>query len=102
MNRVLAALAYRNRGPDCLISNDPASLIDSAVQILVAGEAVPVDAVTVSQPISSAAQGEVFMTAVEDAASEHHLVVEATLGRGRVRVKLSRGSRPQGTLHGEK
>jgi hypothetical protein len=101
MNRVLAALAYRKRGPDFRASNDPASLIDSAVQTLVAGAAVPIDAVTMSQPVSSPAQGEAFMRAVEDAASEHHLVVDATVSYGRVRVRLSPQTDPQKARHGE-
>lgn len=102
MNRVLAALANRKRGADRPTSDDPASLIDSAVQILAAGEAVPIDAVTMTQPVSSSAQGEAFMRAVEDAASEHQLIVEATIGYGRVRVRLSRRAGRRVTLHGER
>lgn len=101
MNRVLAALAYRKRGPDGRTSTDPTPLIDSAVQTLVAAEGVPIDAVTMSQPVSSLAQGEAFMRAVEAAASEHHLVVEPTISYGRVRVRLSCPASPQETLYGE-
>jgi hypothetical protein len=100
MNRVLAALAYRKRGPDCRNSNDPASLINSAVRTLIAGKAVAIHAVTMSQPISSPAEGERFMRAVDDAASEHHLVIESVVGHSRVRVRLSRRAGPQETPDG--
>lgn len=90
MYLVLAALASSQRDAPRGPAAGPLLLIAAAVQTLLANPADFVNAVTLTQPVSSPEEAAVITATVRLLAFEHHLAVEVSDRDGHLRLRLAR------------
>lgn len=98
---ILAALA----GGQCDVSYAPTAgpshLIAAAVQTLVENQADFVNAVTLTQPVSSPREAAVITATAHRLASEHDLTVHVSERAGHLRLRLVRHAEQQESLDAE-
>ena len=93
MQPVLAAFTLKKRGLRNTPGANPPPLVVPALQTLLNDSDRLINAITVSQPVSSLEEGDAIGTAVRSVAFEHDLAVEVSLRPGHVRVRFSRLTR---------
>ena len=101
MNLVLATLAQTKAQLPQNASEAPSPLITAAVHTLISSPTALVNAVTLTQPVSSPGEAAAITAAVRLLAFEHHLAVEVSDRSGRLRLRLARRAGQQGSPDAE-